>query len=267
MARSVTVAADDVRAILRLIGEVRELGEDRVAWRAHLMRGLIEMLDAPVGYSGEFSTAATGIDADPQVEVGWDRPEDGEPIRELWRTGKIISDDPFIRRAFAVAFTKPGVYLRQDLTPDEEYYAVEHNQQVMRPLGVEGGLHSYLPLEPGRSIDVLTVAARWRRPLDDRARTIVKLVHEQIVPEIGRSLAARDEPSPAELSPRRRQVLELLLQGNGDKQIAAALHLSPHTINEHVTAVHRHFGVSSRTELIALFLSRHRRAQSGGEAT
>lgn len=256
------VSASDARAMLRLVSEVRERGEDRVAWRAHLMRGLIDLLDSPVGYSGQMSVNVTGIDDDPQVEVGWDTPEQGEPIRELWRSGRMLAEDPYIQKVFGLAFTKPGVYLRQDLAEDGVYYEAEHNQQVLKPIGIEVGLNSFQPVADGSSIDVMQVTAPWGRPLDERARLIVKLVHEQIVPQIGKVLAAHDQPSPADLSPRRRQTMELLLKGLGDKQIAQELQLSRHTVNEHVTAVLRHFDVSSRSELVALFLQRHRRAQA-----
>lgn len=57
-----------------------------------------------------------------------------------------------------------------------------------------------------------------------------------------------------ELSPRQREVLTLLLRGLAVKEIAGELDLSQHTVNEHVKALHRHFNVSSRGELLALFV-------------
>jgi DNA-binding CsgD family transcriptional regulator len=53
------------------------------------------------------------------------------------------------------------------------------------------------------------------------------------------------------ITPRQREVLELLLHGHGEKEIAARLFLSKHTIHNHVKAVYRAFGVSSRFELFA----------------
>ncbi|HEV2296121.1 MAG TPA: helix-turn-helix transcriptional regulator [Tepidisphaeraceae bacterium] len=58
------------------------------------------------------------------------------------------------------------------------------------------------------------------------------------------------------LSPRLRQVLECLLRGDGAKQAAARLGLSIHTVNDYVKDLYRRFGVSSRSELLALFVSR-----------
>jgi DNA-binding CsgD family transcriptional regulator len=53
-----------------------------------------------------------------------------------------------------------------------------------------------------------------------------------------------------------RQVLRCLLEGDGDKQIAARLGLSPHTVNQYAKAVFQHFGVRSRAELLARWVRR-----------
>ena len=57
-----------------------------------------------------------------------------------------------------------------------------------------------------------------------------------------------------ELSPRQREVLTLLLRGSSVKEIARELDIKANTVNEHVKALHERFGVSSRAELLALFV-------------
>jgi DNA-binding CsgD family transcriptional regulator len=54
-----------------------------------------------------------------------------------------------------------------------------------------------------------------------------------------------------DVTPREQLVLERLLEGFPSKEIARVLGVSPHTVNDHLKAVHRKFGVSSRTELVA----------------
>jgi two-component system nitrate/nitrite response regulator NarL len=51
------------------------------------------------------------------------------------------------------------------------------------------------------------------------------------------------------LTGRQSAVLDLLLNGHSNKEIARELRLSPHTIKIHVGAVLRHFAVRRRTEL------------------
>ncbi|HTW94846.1 MAG TPA: helix-turn-helix transcriptional regulator [Tepidisphaeraceae bacterium] len=56
------------------------------------------------------------------------------------------------------------------------------------------------------------------------------------------------------MSPRVTQTLEFLLAGDSEKQIAAKLGLSQHTIHDYVKRVYRHFAVSTRAELLALWV-------------
>jgi DNA-binding CsgD family transcriptional regulator len=63
----------------------------------------------------------------------------------------------------------------------------------------------------------------------------------------------------AALPPRLRQTLEYLLSGDTERQVALKMSLSVHTVHDYVKALHSHFGVSSRTELLARWL------QTGGQ--
>jgi DNA-binding NarL/FixJ family response regulator len=54
-----------------------------------------------------------------------------------------------------------------------------------------------------------------------------------------------------DLSPRLQETLELLLSGESEKQIAARLELSRHTVHEYVKALYKRFDVSTRAELLA----------------
>lgn len=53
---------------------------------------------------------------------------------------------------------------------------------------------------------------------------------------------------PAGLARRQVDVLELVAQGRTNAQVAEALHLSPKTVDHHVSAVLGKLGASSRTE-------------------
>jgi DNA-binding NarL/FixJ family response regulator len=90
----------------------------------------------------------------------------------------------------------------------------------------------------------------------------VHLFHQELVPHFGGRLATPRERGPAGLSPRLRQALECLLEGDSEKQAALRLGVAPRTLHEYVIAVYRHFGVASRGELLAFFLRRFRRRRS-----
>lgn len=56
--------------------------------------------------------------------------------------------------------------------------------------------------------------------------------------------AALDSP----LSEREQEVLSLIATGSTNKEIAGRLHLSPHTVKEHTSAIYRKLGVRNRAE-------------------
>ena len=80
------------------------------------------------------------------------------------------------------------------------------------------------------------------------------------VPAVMRRLAEHAEPEPHQrktvslesigLTPRQTDVLALLLQGLPNKLIARQLNLSVETVKDHVAAVLRALGVSSRTQAV-----------------
>ena len=63
-------------------------------------------------------------------------------------------------------------------------------------------------------------------------------------------------PETADLTPRQREVLDRLLEGDSQKQIATKLGISPHTVAGYLKDLHRIFDVNSRGELLAKFVQR-----------
>jgi DNA-binding NarL/FixJ family response regulator len=87
--------------------------------------------------------------------------------------------------------------------------------------------------------------------------------------EVPLGAAARPEPhqkargiEDVGLTPRQTEVLGLLLQGLPNKLIARQLNLSVETVKDHVAAVLRALGVSSRTQAV-LAVSQMTQAQGG----
>jgi len=58
-----------------------------------------------------------------------------------------------------------------------------------------------------------------------------------------------------ELSPRLQQTLARLLKGDSEKQIAFRYGISPHTVHDYVKKLYKRLSVSSRGELMALFVN------------
>lgn len=83
------------------------------------------------------------------------------------------------------------------------------------------------------------------------------LQKRQLIADFFRTLGTRVGKPPtsavdaADLSPRLRETLKHLLAGDSEKQIAAKLGLSKHTVHVYVKGLYKHFNVYSRGELLA----------------
>lgn len=251
--------ASDIRAIHLLIGECRELGDDSLTWRRHLCAGMSRLISAEIVGGLEISGGHFGApkllgDNDWGWEAGFNR--------QGWINAiEIFRHDPFgmpaakvtlerLRTRVAVTATRPR------LLSDKQWYGHHSFEAVQRVAGIDALLYSFRHLP--RSHDdfnvIVATRAAGRPEFDDRERRLAAYLHRELAPFIGGPLARFAEPSPSTLAPRVRQVLRGLLEGDGDKQIAARLKLSQHTVNQYTKTIFCHFGVSSRAELLARWL-------------
>lgn len=125
---------------------------------------------------------------------------------------------------------------------------VEREVAVMRTSGRAKNGHRKLLVGGGSRLpaDAKEDATRRRQLLAELCRVI----GAHVGGENGRPSVA----DGLKLSPRLRQTLEALTQGDSEKQIAAKLKVSPHTVHVYVKQLYKRFHVSSRGELLALFV-------------
>lgn len=71
---------------------------------------------------------------------------------------------------------------------------------------------------------------------------------------VGEQIGKAAPPGSDALAPRVRQTLERMLAGDSEKQIAAHLRVSPHTVHVYVKSLYRRYDVCSRGELLARFV-------------
>jgi DNA-binding NarL/FixJ family response regulator len=61
-------------------------------------------------------------------------------------------------------------------------------------------------------------------------------------------LSQNENPTIGELSARQREILEMVVEGLSNAEIAARLYLSESTIKQHLRAVYKVLGVRNRTQ-------------------
>ncbi|WP_431112167.1 helix-turn-helix transcriptional regulator [Variovorax paradoxus] len=89
-----------------------------------------------------------------------------------------------------------------------------------------------------------------------RALMLGLSVHEHVSRHVRKPVAAmqgHDEPLHARspISPTQQSILESLLRGLGDKEIAYTLGLSSHAVDYHMRQLRRRFGVRNRVQLVS----------------
>ncbi|WP_165075742.1 response regulator transcription factor [Paludisphaera rhizosphaerae] len=262
MGKSARLSLADARTIWRLAGECRELGADRAGWRQHWVEGLADLVDADFGLAGEMAGCLDLRMRDLGVTFWW-RPgflDFGTLIAHLAKFRSDPQYSPAMIEYYRRYREQAGLCLtRKDMIADRDWYGSRDYDLIQGPFGADMTAWCSNPIPgaaAGETSSVIVLRASGRRDFGPRDQAILREAQATLAPHVGGSLARYAEPSPSELSPSVRRVLACLLQGDGDKQIAARLELKPHTVNEYAKAIFRHFGVRSRAELLARWLRR-----------
>jgi DNA-binding CsgD family transcriptional regulator len=79
----------------------------------------------------------------------------------------------------------------------------------------------------------------------------------------GESIPRRDPTAPEKLTPQELQIALQVAEGRTNRDVAAALFLSPKTVEFHLTRVYRKLDIHSRAELVRLFSSERAPATLG----
>lgn len=242
---------------MRLVGECRDLGADAAAWHQRLVTGLCDITGSQVGIGAnlrhfEPGRVPTGVSI---FRTGWASTAAEQAWTDYVTTVPVQRTPEYAR---LVGFRGPMVTrTRPQLYDDTLWYRSETFNQYHKACGIDQYVFS---IRRVRTTDLYNSV--WvHRPLGGAAYSrrewwIVRIVHQEVGRLIGGALALPGSPGVSILPPRQRETLDALLTGDSEKQVAMRLGLSRATVHEYVTALHRHFGVSSRGELLSLFVGR-----------
>ncbi len=177
---------------------------------------------------------------------------------------------------------EPGLYRMRALAPDrffESDYAL--SPQVHPCISMQSGSLAeeigFLVALPSGYMAAYSLMRRHGCPPFDapalaRLRAVWPVVERMVTRHwrfLPRAPGARGRPSPGDapdleaafasfapdrLTPRQRRIVQLALRGHGNASIGAHLGISEATAKTHRRAIHTRLGISSQSELFALFV-------------
>jgi DNA-binding CsgD family transcriptional regulator len=252
------LSEQDIRAIVRLLGEVAAIQTGHIDQKRYLLNGIPNLVDGDVwvwnqGFSGSLDRPPAVIQL---LDEGWRSPE-----QRNWFY-RAISDETHVHAGHAGLVAMLGDTVRhltankQQIVSDQQFVTSENYQRLYRHTGLSAFIISFYPVSTVGHFSGIGVHRVQGKPdFTERDRRILHLITSEIdwlhragVPESG-------APSAIPLTQRQRQVLFFLLAGDSIKQVAAKLEISAHTVNDYVKLIHKHYNVSSRGELLSKFLS------------
>ena len=254
--RSHLVRPDQLRRALRLASELRDLAPGSDEQRHHALEGLCALVGAQVGLWVNVEAVPAGhVVIRKARDRGWSNDRERAIFRRFAGSQEAQRRDPSVAAMLRRMKEKDRVtsVLRDDLIDSRAWYGSDHVQEYRRGCGVDSFI-STVARTSATTASCPSLHRRWgEKPFAERDRLIIDIFHRENewLHTVPRTVGA---PLLADIAPRLRQTLAWLARGSSEKQIAAGLSLSPHTVHDYVKALHKHFGVSSRGELLALCL-------------
>ncbi len=249
------IAESDVRQIVRLLGEVAQINGLIAVKKRALMEGLSHLVEADA-WSWIISRAETE-NHNPAVGSYL---YGGITDQEFGLYARMMQDRKNVPVEYAALNSLRLTHKRftrswdQLVKPDEWYGP--RNERLIRDLGFEHIMYSVWVLDDDGMFSGICLKHRAGRPkFTPRQRRIVHIVTGEVDWLHYDENLARVTREVRPLAPHLRTVLTLLIDGKSVKEIAGQLALSHHTVAGYTKDIHRHFHVSTRSELLRHFMA------------
>jgi DNA-binding NarL/FixJ family response regulator len=172
-----------------------------------------------------------------------------------WGFRLLLGEQRWVDRCQAASTAEEAIDLARSLEPDVALVDLFLGQQSGAEL-----CEAIQKVSPQTRV-LLISGAGWISPEAARSAGAAGFVSKdwsaadvaRAVRMIGKGMtvfAPRSEPAPANLSPREREVLALIASGATNREIAADLFLSPHTVKDHTSSLYRKLDVRNRAEAV-----------------
>ncbi len=244
---------DDVRGIVRLLGNTAALDGSHAEKKIYLMDGLCELIHAD---AWAWTLGCQITPGGPQVYVGFihggfDETRFSNMLKAIDHPGMGKVGEHFFSEAKrSLAIT---TMLREEVDPEGYAYTCGADE-LWKDADVESLMLSAFPLDN----DSMSCIGLYRKVGDQsfgkREKKIAHIILSE-VPWLHMSGWPDDRGATVpKLYPRQRIVLNLLLDGLDRKRIALHMGISENTVSGYTKDIYRHFGVNSQVELMRKFL-------------
>jgi DNA-binding CsgD family transcriptional regulator len=237
----------DVRDVFRVIGEIRELGADPKVWRPHMVKRLSKVFGVEIVISSEVHAQTTKRPPSLRIiDLGWGCDAEGN-VYEI----RSERDDENLEAWWLTKCERK--HAPAESAESEETEGVSVPVKPLKPVyGGKSFIMSQYPLPHINAVDQLGLhRAYGDAPFSATEHKLVRMFHVELGRLWRKDVLAKAKDPTSDLPPRLAQTLTELLAGLSEKEIAAKLDLSRHTIHNYVKALHQRFEVSSRGELLA----------------
>jgi hypothetical protein len=257
----------DMAALVRLEGELGELAtgpEPEEAQRRHALDGMARL----VGATAAVWARLDGLRSPGHPLLGgavvWGF--EGEHERHTFfgyvEDAQVRMPDPMLP-VVRHRLTPPVCsFLRHELVDDRGWYRSPHVAELRRSGRVDSCIYTIRLDDDGGGGAAIALHRPWgARPFGERERALVDVFYREsrrLRVLARRSREGGQSPSEIALPPRLVQTLAALARGLSEKQVAAELGLSQHTVHDYVKELHRRLRVQSRGELLARYLGGER---------
>jgi DNA-binding CsgD family transcriptional regulator len=247
----------EMAVLLSLGAEVAGLPMDKGVRRRHIIDTLRKMVGGVTACCFEGNrTGGTGL-AHPGTIIYSDGAPDhqDDPREQYYMRGMpanpaakaiLAGDEDYITQR------------RSAVMDDATWYGSEHFHAVARPLNLDDSICSRVRMPDGTVLYMAIHREIGDEPFTERDCQWVQFfnVHASKLYHVpGKGDPVMEDPRVKGLAPRLRPVLAGFLDGDGEKQVATKLGLSPHTVHQYAKLLYRHFAVSSRGELLSQFIA------------
>lgn len=242
---------NDVRAMVRLLGEVIAAGGDISAKRRQLMDGLCRIVNAN-------SWAWCMAEFDPKKPPsfigfehgGFDEDRFGRYVKAMNHP----EHGPITKRS-SIELQEKGTHLTRTLRQIDPEMIFENSEigTVWAEADIGALILSQRPMKAGGVSGVAVYRSVGEPQFDARESRIVHIILSEVPWLHFNAFPDKASQEITRLQPRHRTILNLLGDGWPRKKIAAHLGISENTVHGYVKEIFKHFGVHSQSELLARF--------------